>query len=337
MKDKIRVVQIFDENKGRALAVVQEPSLILVNQFTSVYAAALEAIRVNTKLTDLLIENLSDTKIDYDTVYAGTGSWKLLPAFDHPDHPFGCLVAGTGLTHKNSALNRQMMHASTGDSKPTDSIIMYDWGVKQGFPEPGEIGVQPEWFYKGNGSVLKAHGEYLEVPDYANDGGEEPEIAGVYIVDENGKPHRIGFAAGNEFSDHVMEKKNYLYLAPSKLRQCSIGPELVIGGDFTDIKGTVSISDDESVRWSSDIKTGEKNMAHSLENLEYHHFKYAGHRLPFQAHVHFFGADAFSFGNNLILQHNDLMTVHWEGMGRALQNRILISSETETLSPVGQL
>ncbi|WP_229216762.1 AraD1 family protein [Dyadobacter sp. 3J3] len=337
MKNELRVVQICDHKKGRAVAVVQEPWLILVNKFTSVYAAALEAVTSNTKLANLLTENLSETKLDYNTVYEGSSSWKLLPAFDCPHNPFACLVAGTGLTHKNSALNRQMMHASTGDAKPTDSIVMYDWGVKQGFPDPGKIGVQPEWFYKGNGSVLKAHGAYLEVPEYANDGGEEPEIAGIYIVDETGKPHRIGFATGNEFSDHVMEKKNYLYLAPSKLRQCSIGPELVIGGDFTDIQGRVSVTNDEATRWSSDIKTGEKNMAHSLENLEYHHFKYAGHRLPLQAHVHFLGADAFSFGNNVTLQHNDLMAVHWDGMGRALQNRISIATETETLLPVCQL
>jgi len=47
--------------------------------------------------------------------------------------------------------------------------------------------------------------------------------------------------------------------------------------------------------WSKDIKTSKNNMAHSLENLEYHHFKYANHYLRLQAHVHFFGTDAFSF------------------------------------------
>lgn len=336
MENKIRVVQIRHEKHGRALAIVEEPSLVLVTKFNSVYDAALEALRTNVKLADLIMEMRSDIILDYDQIYNGNDDWKLLPAFDWPENPLGCLVAGTGLTHKNSALNRQMMHAST-EQKLTDSIVMYDWGVKEGFPDPGEIGVQPEWFYKGNGSVLKAHGEPLQVPEYANDGGEEPEIAGVYVVDNNGKPWRIGFATGNEFSDHVMEKKNYLYLAPSKLRQCSIGPELVIGGDFTDIKGTVSVSNADGVKWISDIKTGEKNMAHSLENLEYHHFKYAGHRLPSQAHVHFFGADAFSFGNNVALQNDDLMKVYWEGMGRALENRILITPKNEKLIPVHQL
>ncbi len=114
-------------------------------------------------------------------------------------------------------------------------------GLEGGSLQKGNIGVQPEWFHKGNGSMLKAHGEPLEIPPFANDGGEEPEVAGVYLVDKNGEPWRIGFTTANEFSDHVMEKKNYLYLAPSKLRNCSIGPELIIDEEFLELKGTVKI------------------------------------------------------------------------------------------------
>lgn len=338
----IRVVQISQPQHGRtperrALAIVEEPSLVLLNGAKSVYDAALEAIDTGQSLAALLLATRSETRLNYDEVYSGTAEWRLLPAFDCPGDPFRCLVTGTGLTHKNSALNRQAMHAATEGTKPTDSIIMYEWGVQNGFPASGEIGVQPEWFYKGNGSVLRAHGETLEVPDFGDDGGEEPEIAGIYVVDRQGTPHRIGFATGNEFSDHVMEKKNYLYLAPSKLRQCAIGPELVIGGEFGDIKGNVKVSKSDHVKWSADIRTGEQNMAHSLENLEYHHFKYPGHRLPMQAHVHFFGADAFSFGSKVVLENDDLMTVHWEGQGRPLQNRLSVSSGPERLTRLSQL
>lgn len=68
------------------------------------------------------------------------------------------------------------------------------------------------------------------------------------------------------------------------------------------------------------IATGEANMAHSLANLEYHHFKYANHRIAGQAHLHFYGADTFSFGENVRLQDGDYMEVRWEGMGRPLGN-----------------
>ena len=38
----------------------------------------------------------------------------------------------------------------------TDSMRMFQWGVEGGRPAEGEIGIAPEWFYKGNGSMLRA-------------------------------------------------------------------------------------------------------------------------------------------------------------------------------------
>ncbi|WP_405380349.1 AraD1 family protein [Maribacter sp. LLG6340-A2] len=321
MNNKIRLVQLCHPNLGRRVALVTEPQLLLLNEFRSVYELALRAIETRMNISAMVNSLISDEKIDYDSVYECENEWKLLPSFDYPDSPFGCMVSGTGLTHKNSALNRQMMHQSEGN-KPTDSIQMYEWGVKGGFPKEGEIGIQPEWFYKGNGTVLKAHGQSLDIPSYADDGGEEPELAGIYIVDRQGVPWRIGLSTANEFSDHVMEKKNYLYLAPSKLRECAIGPEIIIDADFEEYKGKVSVIRNGKLLWGSDIKSGEKNMSHSLANLEYHHFKYASHRIPLQAHVHFFGADAFSFGNQIELQNGDTMEVEWNGLGRSLKNTL---------------
>lgn len=327
--DKIHLVQLSHPS-GRYIALVSEPELLLIANYRSVYELALMAINAGKPIKELIANNLTDEALYYDAIYDGKSDWKLLPSFDHPANPLCCMVSGTGLTHNNSALNRQMMHKST-EEKPTDSMLMYLMGLEGGNPQPGKIGVQPEWFYKGTGTALKAHGANLEVPAFANDGGEEPELAGVYIVDKNGVPYRIGLTTGNEFSDHVMEKKNYLYLAPSKLRDCAIGPELVIDADFTAVTGEVSIYRDGRQLWSAAIKTGGDNMAHNLANLEYHHFKYAGHRLPLQAHVHFFGADAFSFGNQVHLQNGDEMRVYWGQMGRALKNNLHVSPQKEQL------
>ncbi len=335
-KDSTRLVQLIHPQLKRRVALVQEPLLLLLKDFSSIYHLALEAINTNEKLKETIISHFSQEFLDYSSVYNGTSEWKLLPSFDHPEYVMNCVVSGTGLTHKNSALNRQMMHKSSTE-KLTDSMQMYQWGLEGGSPEKGKIGIQPEWFHKGNGSMLKGHGEPLEVPPFANDGGEEPEVAGVYLTDANGEPWRIGFTTANEFSDHVMEKKNYLYLALSKLRNCSIGPELVIDEEFLDIKGTVKILRKEELIWSSTIQTGEKHMAHSLDNLEYHHFKYPSHRIPFQAHVHFFGADAFSFGNKIELKDADVMEISWEGMGRALQNPIQIPEKADRLVEIKSL
>ena len=333
MQEKIRLVQLFHPVHGRKLAVVEEPSLVLLTAPMSAYAMALDAIGAGQNIQAFIQERLSDQKLNYNSVYEGESEWVLLPSFDHPNDPFGCLVSGTGLTHKNSALNRQMMHQAEAKTL-TDSMTMYQWGLNGGQPQEGVIGVQPEWFYKGTGSVLRGHGQPLEVPAYANDGGEEPEVAGVYIIDKNGQPYRVGFTAGNEFSDHVMERKNYLYLAPSKLRTCAIGPELILDMEFAKLEGTVSVVRNKELLWAAGIHTGEMNMAHSLSNLEYHHFKYADHRQPLQAHVHFFGADAFSFGSGIKLETGDEMQVNWKGMGRPLINPIVIESTKEALITV---
>src|SRR6185503_12405593 len=141
-----------------------------------------------------------------------------------------------------------------------------------GKPADGKIGIAPEWFYKGNASTLRAPGEPLDVPPYAEDGGEEGEIAGVYLVGANGIPRRIGMAIGNEFSDHKFEKKNYLNLAGSKLRTCALGPELVIDPDFQSVPGEVVIERGGKIFWSKEIRTGEAEICHSLPNLEHHHF-----------------------------------------------------------------
>jgi hypothetical protein len=340
--EKIRLVQLDHPRSGRRIALVREPDLLLLEKFRSVYELAMAAIDTGVGIQELIGSRLSKEMPDYASVYEGRSEWRLLPSFDHPDNPFACLVSGTGLTHKNSALNRQMMHATDKSpqpaaDKPTDSMQIYQWGLEGGSPPAGTIGVQPEWFYKGNGFALRAHGQSLEIPPYANDGGEEPEIAGIYVVDRKGNPRRVGFSTGNEFSDHVMEKKNYLYLAPSKLRQCAIGPELLIDADFAAFTGEVSILRKEQVLWSAAIRSGEDNMAHNLRNLEYHHFKYAAHRVPFQAHVHFFGADAFSFGQQVKLQEDDVMKVEWKGLGRPLLNPLKIAKEEEQWIEVNAL
>jgi hypothetical protein len=197
--------------------------------------------------------------------------------------------------------------------------------------------VPPEWFYKGCGTILRAHLEPLEVPAFAGDGGEEAEVAGAYLVDPSGQPRRVGLAVANEFSDHKTEKKNYLYLAPSKLRTCSIGPELILDAKFDDVAGAVRIEREGKPIWSKKIFTGEKNMSHTLANLEHHHFKYPAHCRPGDAHIHFFGADAFSFGDGVEPRNGDVMEIELAGFGRALRNPIRIDRSTPRLVRVNPL
>jgi hypothetical protein len=330
-----RLVQL-QSAKMRRVALVQEPKLrLLAQEVSSIYVLAGMAIAEDVDLSEAWKTKATAEQLDYEAIYGGDSEWKILPAIDHPE-PARCLVSGTGLTHLGSARDRQAMHAPSAEEfeSLTDSMKMFRWGLAGGRPQPGSIGTPPEWFYKGTGSILRAHGEPLTVPSYAEDGGEEAEIAGVYVIDPQGQPRRIGMAIGNEFSDHCFEKRNYLNLASSKLRICSIGPELVIDSAFESVAGEVMIERAGRELWRKQICTGEAEMCHSLQNIEHHHFKYEAHRHRGDVHVHFFGADCLSFGEGIRLADGDIMQIAFDGFGRPLRNAVRINNEQPKLISV---
>ena len=327
----MRLIQLSGP-EGRRLGKVEDDLIRLFETYHSVYALGTAALESGRTLAAQAEQDLAGTLLDYPEIYEGRSAWRILPAVDHPDEPARCLVSGTGLSHIRSASNRQAMHAA--GEQLTDSMRMYLSGLEGGRPAPGAIGVAPEWFYKGTGTILRGHNEPLDVPRYADDGGEEPEIAGAYIIDSSGAPRRIGMVAGNEFSDHQLEKKNYLYLAASKLRTCAIGPELVTDPSFDGVTGEVAILRGGERIWSKALQTGSSVMCHSLANIEHHHFKFAAHRRPGDLHIHFFGADAFSFGEGIQLTDGDVMEVHFEGLGRPLHNTVRLDAEPDSLVAV---
>jgi hypothetical protein len=328
----MRLVQLQRSSGETRVALVDGDTLRLLDDCDSVYDLARQALRTGFRLGYAVRPGAGT--LPYDAVYRLESDWRLLPPLTHPE-PARCLVSGTGLTHKASADNRQAMHQDAADL--SDSMRMYLAGVEGGRPEPGAIGVAPEWFYKGCGTTLRAHGEPLIIPSYACDGGEEPEVAGLYIVDDEGRPRRIGMAQANEFSDHVLEKQNYLYLAHSKLRNCAIGPELVVDPAFNHVPGAVTVERAGEVLWSRAISTGEDRMSHSVANLEHHHFKYESHRRPGDVHIHFYGADAFSFGAGIRLEEGDVTVVAFEKFGRPLRNPVHVDRTADALVAVAPL
>jgi hypothetical protein len=253
---------------------------------------------------------------------------RLLAPIDHPD-PAHCYVTGTGLTHLGSADARDAMHKKIGGDVESlsDSMKMFRLGVEGGKPAAGAAGVQPEWFYKGDGSIVRAGGEALELPGFALDGGEEPEIAGLYVIGKDGQPWRAGFALGNEFSDHVTERQNYLYLAHSKLRNCGLGPALLVGELPAHVSGVSRILDREGqVRWEKAFVSGEQNMSHTIANLEYHHFKYGLFKRPGDVHIHFFGTATLSFADNVQVQAGETFEIASSQFGPALRNPLVAAA-----------
>jgi hypothetical protein len=330
-----RLVQLKRGDAGR-VALVEEPQLRLLDGCCSIYELASLAISGGGRLSDLARQRATGDLLEYDPIYLGHSEWRILPPIDHPEEPARCVVSGTGLTHLGSARNRQSMHASTEEDL-TDSMKMFRWGIEGGRPPQGSIGTAPEWFYKGTGTILRGHDEALEVPPYAGDGGEEAEVAGIYLIAPDGQPRRVGMAGGNEFSDHRFEKTNYLNLAASKLRTCALGPELVVDPDFESLPVAVTIERAGKPLWSKTFRTGETEMCHSLANIEHHHFKYQAHRRPGDVHIHFFGTDYLSFSDGISLQDGDVMQVAIEGFGRPLRNPVCVAGTRPELISVKAL
>lgn len=235
------ISQIKDASGKITVAVREEGGQAqAVKGAASVYALAMEAANGGKSLADVISAHGLGDAVDLEAAYA---EGRFLPPITHPD-PAHLHLTGTGLTHLGSAATRDSMHKKTTEAAEeslTDSMKMFRMGLENGKPKAGEKGVQPEWFYKGNGHVAAAPGAALTSPSFALDGGEEPEMAGIYVISDKGEPVRIGFAVSNEFSDHVTERVNYLYLAHSKLRPASFGPEIRVGAAPSDIRGTSRI------------------------------------------------------------------------------------------------
>jgi hypothetical protein len=276
-----------------------------VTGVTTTYELAQAALAAGTSLAAAAGARLGPETID---LAAALTQGRLLPPIDHPD-PAHLLLSGTGLTHLGSAESRDKMHKAAASGTETDSMRMFRMGLEGGKPPGLAVGVQPEWFYKGDGQQLVAPGAPLEMPDFAADGGEEPEIAGIYLIDAQRRPVRLGFVLGNEFSDHVTERGNYLWLAHSKLRAAALGPELLLGELPADIRGTSRILRKGSTVWEKPFLSGEANMSHNIANLEHHHFKYPAFCRPGDVHVHFFGTATLSFADGFRTQEGDVFEI----------------------------
>ena len=316
----MRLVQFVDRDETRKVAAVSDDGnkLRVLRQAQRVYDLALEAGRRKLALATLVQDRLGTEAVSYDEVVSQR---RLLPPLDHPDAA-RALITGTGLSHLGSAAARDSMHVKLkqDESQLTDSMKMFKWGMEGGKPPPASIGVQPEWFYKGDGDCVVAPERALELPAYALDGGEEVEVVGCYVIGDNGEPLRVGYALGNEYADHVMERQNYLYLAHSKLRQCSYGPELLLGELPASVTGEARLLRNGQVVWSDSWLSGEQNMAHSIANLEHHHFKYREFRRTGDVHVHFFGAATGSFTKNIKTEIGDVFEITAAAFGRPLRN-----------------
>jgi hypothetical protein len=343
----VQLVQFETPNTGRSVGILAgdvvtdltsiRPDLKFVVDF---FDAACQAQKPLEAFVQSLITEGRGSTLEWPALWnaeAGGRQPFLLPPVDHSD-PHRVLVSGTGLSHLGSMQSRDEMHRSAShaptpeptEAPATDSARMFARGLAGGKPPVGQRGEAPEWFYKGDGGALRGHRATLDIPPFALDGGEEPEIVGCYVIDTGGQPRRLGFALGNEWSDHATEKISYLHLAPSKLRTCAVGPTLNTHSQFDDISlRCLVLRGGRALYDSGELKSGERFMCHSLRNLEDHHFKYPQHRRPGDVHLHFFGTSRLSFGTrDWRFEADDEIQIEAPGFSPTLVNRVAVTRPT---------
>ena len=330
--DPMRLLQYRSASGERRVGVVRDRDRIVeLAAVTSTLELARRADQDDRTLVSVVADCKRTVQVDYRAL---VDERRLLPPIDHAD-PAHLVISGTGLNHTGSAMARDAMHggpASGDDDGVTDSIRMFRLGVRGGKPPAGTIGVAPEWFYKGDGSILIPPEHELPLPGFAGDGGEEAEAVAIYLIGRDGRPRRVGFALGNEFADHVIERQNYLYLAHSKLRACSIGPEMLLGPLPDSVQGEVRVRRNGAVLWEAAFLTGESNMTHTLANMEHHLFKYDLFRRPGDIHCHFLGAPILSCAHGIEPQAGDRFEIESPLFARPLRNLLAPRSEERLIT-----
>jgi hypothetical protein len=317
----MHISQMIDADGTRRVVFRDGGSARIVEGADTTYNLAHEAIIAGVSLAEAVRARGLGAEVD---LAAALAEGRLLAPLAHPD-PAHLHLTGTGLTHLGSAATRDAMHQGAAVETLTDSMKMFRMGIEGG--KPAELpGVQPEWFYKGNGTQAIGPGAALVSPAFALDAGEEPEIAGIYLIGPDGTPHRIGFALANEFSDHVTERQNYLFLAHSKLRPAAFGPEILVGPLPENIEGTSRIRRGGKLLWEKPFVSGEANMSHTIANLEHHHFKYAIFREPGDVHVHMFGTATLSFADGIRPEAGDVFEIEAAPFGLPLANPLKIET-----------
>ncbi len=333
----IRTIQFTDAEGMPRVGVVEGDLIRHVEGLQSIYALADDAIRSNRGLTDVILSRAGSCTESYDQIEA---EGRLLPPVSHPDGPAHFLVSGTGLTHIGSAATRNANHAGVTDPEnppKSDSMRLFEQGLAGGKPLGEEIGAMPEWFFKGTGTCLVPPGAPLSSPNFARSCAEEPEITGIYLVAPDGTPCRIGYVISNDLSDHETEMLNFMYVAPSKLRDCAMGPELLIGDLPPLVEGKSRILRAGQIIWEGRFESGDEAMSYSVANLEHHHFRHPHFRRPGDLHAHLFGCPVMSFGDGVRTRSGDVFEFDIPEFGRPLRNSVIFEDGSPKPFRVRQL
>ncbi|MFD7557222.1 fumarylacetoacetate (FAA) hydrolase [Streptomyces sp. NPDC059835] len=195
-------------------------------------------------------------------------------------------------------------------------------------PTEGEEFVAPNWFFKGFGSWLRMPDETLVVPKKAVALIEEPEVALVYVNDDNGDPHYVGYTFGNDLCDIGLHRQNPGWNPYCKLSDTSIAPWLFLGEPPKTVTGRVTIERDGVSAWEGNFDCGEDALYFKARDMMANLFEYPAIRRPGMVNYVLLGADKASFHDGFRIADGDRLVIDVKSHGVTLANPVRFGTKT---------
>lgn len=192
-----------------------------------------------------------------------------------------------------------------------------------GAPPANRAGSEPAgWRYRGDGRSLAGPGTVLTVPEFALDGSERPEIAGLYLIGADRTPVRIGFVLGNRFHDHAAARTHRHFPAQLSPRPTALGPEVRLGDLPREIIVTSRLLRDGVVHRERSFGAGDAHLPQPIADLERRRFEGGIVGRPGDVLLHFFVAPSGHAEDAVRTQPDDAFEAFATGFALPMRNAI---------------
>lgn len=190
-------------------------------------------------------------------------------------------------------------------------------------PEPDEEFTPPNYYIKGFGSWLRMPDEPLITPADPIWLLEEPEVALVYVNDEQGVPHYAGYTFGNDLNDIGLHLKNPWAWTPyAKLCETSLTPWLFMGPPPQQVTGRVVIEREGAPAWEGPFSCGADSLYHRVDDMTEYLFSYPALRRPGLVNYLLLGADKATYHDGFRIEDGDRMVIDVTSHGVVLANTV---------------
>ncbi|WP_328315733.1 fumarylacetoacetate (FAA) hydrolase [Streptomyces sp. NBC_00388] len=180
----------------------------------------------------------------------------------------------------------------------------------------------PKWFFKGFGDWVRLPGETLNVPARPVALIEEPEVALVYVNDEDGTPHYAGYTFGNDLCDIGLHRENPGYNPYCKLCDTALTPWLFLGAPPRTASGRVTIVRDGATAWEGTFDCGADDLYYRVREMAEHLFSFPAVRRPGLVNYVLLGADEASFHDGFRIADGDRIGIDVKSHGVTFENQV---------------